>query len=365
MRWRHCRSSRKLPPALGAPARRSSVTLLATMVGRPSGAAASACPAASLSEMRFRVRPSAVSASTAKSRSTGWGTAARRMTSAPSCCAGARSSGADAGARASVTVPALAKARRNPVSPLGASMPSSTKRTDVSARCHPSSARLSRARSGGQGSAVSAASRASALRALMGPAMSGARPSTPAAVASRATGRPARSASVMAARAVVTLSAQSVAEAQPLSSTTSKGPVLFPPARGLRIGPARPRMRQASARMRRISSQGGVRSGDCVVVSRSASRRSAGKTCVRGAGGLARSSHQSRGRMRKASNAQGSAKIIDWPRLHTAPEEPHSEPGRCDGAPPSSRRRRRWHPGPQFVPAGASDNPGGWSPPWE
>ena len=72
----------------------------------------------------------------------------------------------------------------------------------------------------------------------------------------------------------------------------------------------------AAISMRKITSQSGVRLGCSSSGSTPINRRSGGKVTLLGGGGVARSSHQITGRVRRPRSASGAAKAMG-PRLST------------------------------------------------
>ena len=141
----------------------------------------------------------------------------------------------------------------------------------------------------------------------------GAAPVSPAAVASRPTVRPSRSARSSTASAAAMRRGQSTAAAQPSSITSSTGPLPGRPRPASSTGRASPTITSPAATMRSSSSHHGVRAGVSAVAARPSSSRTPGNISRRGAGGVTRSSHHStaaqparatpRGRRRSSSAA--------------------------------------------------------------
>ncbi len=135
-------------------------------------------------------------------------------------------------------------------------------------------------------------------------------PSSPGAVASSATRRPAVAARCSTDCDASSRAGQSAADAQPLSTTSSSGPLPGGAGRPRSTGPARPATINPTAPTRSASSHGGVRDAVCAVAGNASSSRTAGNDSRRGAGGTTRSSHHSSGSPASASSSQGAAKVM-------------------------------------------------------
>ena len=185
------------------------------------------------------------------------------------------------------------------------------------------------------------------------------------AVANSAALRPARSARSSTLAAVCIRCCQAGAEAQPLSITSSTGPLPGSAAPASSTGRARPIITSAAVRTRKASSHQGVRAGVSSAARRPSSRRKAGKDSVRGAGGVTRSNHHSIGSPAKAASTQGAAKIMCVPTRNRATAARPRANGRSGARQSRIRRRCRARPARPAAPARPGHNRRGWPQPGE